>query len=408
MPNQIDQNGLQVSSLSEVLNALVAAFNNIYGANINLDQNTPDAQLINVFAQMIVNNGELLQDINASFDPDQAVGVILDQRVKLNGITRKQGSYTRIYINVTFDDSTVIKGLDQYDIADCFQVSDSAGNILVCEQTTTGINGETREVSFRALNYGALIFNVASVTNITTPQKGVASVTNINAQYYTGNDEESDSELRIRRTANAIQRASVGEVEELEASLWNIEGVNYAKVLENTDDTINAIGVPAKGIWIIVDHIESEEVTKEIGEAIYFKRIEGTPMKIEVDSSSSSGSWSNQGYYIITKPNGEQFVAYWTKPTPQYIDVTVTAKMLNNTPINTTQIEEIIRNNISLNAGQILTTNDIENVILKNIEGIVISDVTLAKVGESPVQDYITPDMPDKKFVIDDITVSQG
>ena len=408
MPNQINENGLQVNSLNEIINSLVASFNNIYGANINLDQNTPDAQLINVFAQMIVSCLELLVDINASFDPDQAVGVVLDQRVKLNGLTRKEGSYTRVYINVTFDDSTVIKGLDQYDIADCFQVSDSTGNILVCEQTTTGVNGETREVSFRALNYGALIFNVGSVTKITTPQKGVASVTNLNSQYFTGNDEESDSELRIRRTANAIQRASVGEVEELEASLWNIEGVNYAKVLENTDDTVNTIGVPAKGIWIIVDQIESEEVTKAIGEAIYFKRIEGTPMKVEIDSSSSSGDWSNQGYYIITKPNGEQFVAYWTKPTPQYIDVAVTAKMLNNTPINTTQIEEIIRNNISLNAGQILTTNDIENVILKNIEGIVISDVTLAKVGESPVQDYITPDMPDKKFVIDDITVSQG
>ena len=408
MPNQINENGLQVNSLNEIINSLVASFNNIYGANINLDQNTPDAQLINVFAQMIVSCLELLVDINASFDPDQAVGVVLDQRVKLNGLTRKEGSYTRVYINVTFDDSTVIKGLDQYDIADCFQVSDSTGNILVCEQTTTGVNGETREVSFRALNYGALIFNVGSITKITTPQKGVASVTNLNSQYFTGNDEESDSELRIRRTANAIQRASVGEVEELEASLWNIEGVNYAKVLENTDDTVNTIGVPAKGIWIIVDQIENEEVTKAIGEAIYYKRIEGTPMKVEIDSSSSSGDWSNQGYYIITKPNGEQFVAYWTKPTPQYIDVAVTAKMLNNTPINTTQIEEIIRNNISLNAGQILTTNDIENVILKNIEGIVISDVTLAKVGESPVQDYITPDMPDKKFVIDDITVSQG
>ena len=408
MPNQIDENGLQVSSLSEVLNALVASFNNIYGANINLDQNTPDAQLINVFAQMIINNLELLLDINASFDPDQAVGVILDQRVKLNGLTRKQGSYTRVYLSVTFDNTAVLKGLDQYPVDECFQVSDSTGNILVCEQTTTGVNGSIREVSFRALNYGALIFNAGSITKITTPTKGIASVTNLNSQYFTGNDEESDAELRIRREANALRRSTVGELNNLYSALLNIEGVTYANVLENTGDYPDANGIPSKGIWIIVDQIESEEVTKAIGEAIYFKRIEGTPMKIEIDSSSSSGDWSNQGFYEITKPNGELFTAYWTKPTPQYINISVTAKNPSGEPINATQIEELIRNNLHLNAGQMLTTNNIENILFANIDGMVVSEVTLQKIGDSPVEDYLVPDYPDKKFVADTITVIQG
>lgn len=408
MPNQIDENGLQINSLSEILNSLVSSFNDIYGSNINLDQNTPDAQLINVMAQIILGCLELLQDINASFDPDQAVGVILDQRVKLNGITRKQGSYTRVYVNVSFNGTSVIKGLDQYPVDECFQVSDETGNILVCEQTTTGINGTTREVSFRALEYGALIFNAGSITKIITPQAGIESVTNTNTQYITGNNEESDSELRIRRTANALQRASVGEVEELEASLWNIEGVNYAKVLENTDDTPDANGVPSKGIWVIVDQIEDEEVTKNIGNAIYMKRIEGTPMKIEIDSSSSSGEWSNQGYYVIEKPNGESFTAYWTKPTPEYVDIVVTAKLLNGDNINTTQIEELIRNKLILQVGEVLTTNKIENIVLDNIEGSVVSEVTIAKTGESPVEDYLTPTTPDKRFVADSIIVVQG
>ncbi|MBQ2219569.1 MAG: baseplate J/gp47 family protein [Elusimicrobia bacterium] len=408
MPNQIDENGLQISSLSEVINALVAAFNNIYGANINLDQNTPDAQLINIFAQMIVNNLELLLDINASFDPDQAVGVILDQRVKLNGITRKQGSYTRVYVNVTFNNSGVIKGLDQYPVGECFQVSDSTGNILVCEQTTTGVNGSIREVSFRALNYGALIFNAGSITKITTPTKGIASVTNLNSQYFTGNDEESDSELRVRRTANALQRASVGETNELYASLINIEGVNYANVLENTSNEVDEfLGIPAHGIWIIVDHIEDSETIKNIGTAIYNKRIEGTPMKYEIESSSSSGDLETQGYYIITRPNGTEFIAYWTKPTPKYIDITVEAKMLDGSDINSTQITDLIRNNLTLQVGQVVTTNTIENIILNNIKGIVVTDVTIAEAGETPTEDYIEP-APDKRIVAGDITVTQG
>ena len=408
MPNKIDQNGLQVNSLTEVLSALVTSFNNIYGSNINLDQNTPDAQLLNIFAQMIVGNAELLQDINASFDPDQAVGVILDQRVKLNGITRKQGSYTKVYVEVSFNDSTTIKGLDQYPVDECFQVSDDSGNILVCEQTTSGVNGETHTVSFRALNYGALIFNAGSITKIATPQLGVELVNNVNAQYFTGNNEESDVELRVRRTSNALQRASVGELEELNASLLNIEGVNFVNILENDGDSSDANGIPAKGIWIILDQVEDDEVTKNIGTVIYKKRILGTPMKHEEGSSSSSGDWTSQGHYMIERPNGEPFIAYWTKPTPEYVDVVITAKKLNFESINQIEIEETLRNNFSANPGQYLTTNNLENIILENIEGLVISDIQISRVGEAPVEDYLIPSSPDKRFVLDTITVVQG
>lgn len=407
MPNKIDETGLQVNSLTENINILTQFWLSIYGPNINLDQNSPDAQLLNNIAQMLTDFGELLLNINASFDPDQAVGVVLDQRVKLNGLTRKQGSYTKVYVTVTFDDSTTIKGLDNYLLSECFQVSDNSGNILVCETTTSGVNGEETTVSFRALEYGAVIFNAGSVDTIVTTQLGVASVTNENAQYILGNDEESDSELRIRRTANALKRSSLGEVNNLYAALWNIEGVDYANVLENVGDFPDINGIPGHGIWIIVSQIEDEEVTKNIGTAIYNKRIEGTPMKTELnESSSSSGDLGNQGYYNITRPDGSTFTAYWTKATPQYVDISITAKLLSGGNINATQIEELIRNNLKMQVGEILTTNIIENIILNNIDNIAISDVEITTGGVT-VQDYLTPD-PDKRFIADNITVIQG
>ena len=407
--SKIDETGLQIDDYYSIKEQIENSLKTIYGSNINLEQNSPDEQLAANFAQMIADQNELIQDVNASFDPDQAVGVVLDQRVKINGLTRKEGSYTRVYVSVAFNAPSVIKGLDQYPVEECFQVSDSTGNILVCEQTTTGVNHSIEEVSFRALEYGPLIFNAGSITTITTPQLGVATVNNINSQYFTGSNEESDLELKVRRKVNVLNRSTVGEINNLYASLLNIEGVNYVNVLENTGDYPDANGIPSKGIWIIVDQIESEEVTKAIGEAIYFKRIEGTPMKMESDSSSSSGEdWTNQGSYVITKPNGEPFTAYWTKPTPQYINISVTAKNPSGEPINATQIEELIRNNLHLNAGQMLTTNDIENILFANIEGMVVSEVTLQKIGDSPVEDYLVPDYPDKKFVVDTIIVIQG
>lgn len=172
MPNIIDGNGLQVNSINEILTSLTNAFNNIYGANINLDQNTPDAQLINVFAQILVSYSELLQDINASFDPDQAVGVILDQRVKLNGITRREGTKTITSVNVVFNGSATLKGQDLYPIDECFTISDNSGNKLVPVNTISGVNGDNLTIQFIAVNYGALNFTAGTVTNIDTPIVG--------------------------------------------------------------------------------------------------------------------------------------------------------------------------------------------------------------------------------------------
>ena len=405
--SKIDELGLQIDDFYTIKEKIEDNLKNIYGQNINLEQNSPDEQFAANFAQMIADQNELIQDVNASFDPDQAVGVVLDQRVKLNGLTRKQGAYTRVYVDITFDGAATIKGLDGNNVEDCFQVSDSTGNILVCETTTSGVNGETHSVSFRALEFGALIFNVGSVNTIVTTQSGVASVNNPNAQYFLGSDEESDSELRIRRKLVALNRSSVGEINNIISAIQNIEGVNYVNVLENDGNTIDGFGIPPNGIWIIVDHINDEEVIKNIGTAIYLKRVLGTPMKHDEDSSSSSGEDSNQGYYIVEKPIGDPFIAYWTKPTPQYVDINITAKMLNGDNINGTQIEEIIRNNLSMQVGQILTTNDIENIVLNNIDGIVVVDVTISEVGETPVEDYLLPS-PDKRFVANTITVVQG
>lgn len=406
--SRIDNTGLHIDTYTDTKNKIEKGLKSIYGENINLDQNSPDEQLAVILTQIITNLNEVLQDLISSFDPDQAVGVVLDQRVKINGITRKSGSYTRVYVSIEFNDYSTVKGLDQYSVDDCFKVADDTGNILVCEQTISGIEGEILTVSFRALNYGTLIFNSKSITVINTPQVGVKKVSNDNAQYVIGSDEESDTSLRIRRTVASLPRAKIGEIEAIISAINNIEGVSYADVKDNTDDIPDVFNIPAHGIWIIVEHIEDMEVVKNIGEAIYNTIIPGTPMKKELeDSSSSSGEITdNQGFYIVTRPDGSTFTVYWTKPSPQYIDITIECKMLDGSPINEIQIIETVRNNLAMKIGEHITTNIIENILFNNIEGIVVNKVTIAKTGEAPVEDYILSE-PDKRFVAESIIVTQ-
>ena len=131
MPNSFDANGLQVITQNELVDNLTQSFQTIYGEDINVESNSPDGQIINIFAQSLEDFYELLSQVNASFDPDQAIGTVLDQRCAINGIQRKSGTYTYVNIDITTDRSLTLDGVDQNAEDDSYTVSDSEGNQFV-------------------------------------------------------------------------------------------------------------------------------------------------------------------------------------------------------------------------------------------------------------------------------------
>src|ERR1019366_9465288 len=100
MPNVLSATGLQTATRAELIANGTAAFQAIYGADINLASDTPDGQILNYFVQAQLDNADLMVTIYNGFDPDNAVGVVLDQRVALNGIERQGGTYTLTPITV--------------------------------------------------------------------------------------------------------------------------------------------------------------------------------------------------------------------------------------------------------------------------------------------------------------------
>lgn len=379
MPNQIDQNGLQVNTLVEILSSLINSFNNIYGANINLDQNTPDAQLINVFAQIIVSYGELLLDINASFDPDQAVGVILDQRVKYNGIVRREGTKTKCDVVVVFNGSASLKGIDLYPIEECFTISDNSGNTLVPVETTIGVNGDTKTVQFIATKYGALNFTEGTITTIKTPISGVESVSNLaTLPENIGSDEESDTQLRVRRTSIAEQIGKVDSSISLREAIYNVSNdIDYVGVEENIGDSEDDNGIPSKGIWVIIKGAYANE---DVAKAILYYRTQGTPMRKGLldESSSSSGEEINDKSYTITRPNGEPFTAYWSNAKEKNIVCRITCFVLDE-ELSGNQIKNIISSTTTPQVKEVLSTSMITKNLLQAIPNLVITSIEISE-----------------------------
>ena len=126
MPNSLTATGLTTSTREELVAFYTAQFQAIYGPDINLESDTPDGQLLNIFVQSVLDLQDLLTQIYNQFDPDNAIGVVLDQRVAINGIQRQGGTHIVTNVTTVVSQALNLPGLDQT-AETPFTVSDNVG-----------------------------------------------------------------------------------------------------------------------------------------------------------------------------------------------------------------------------------------------------------------------------------------
>jgi len=309
MTDVLDDNGLQVSTSEELLDQLVSDFQAIYGTDVNLDQSTPDGQLLNIFAQAGTDIRELLTQIYNSFDPDNCSGRILDARCAINNVFRKGATWTEVPIDITVDRTVTLQGLDDNfnDVnATAYTVQDNVGNeflLISSQQLNTG----TTRVLFRAKELGNVQTSINTITTPVTIVLGVVSVNNPVAPTNIGEDEESDYDLKIRRR-RSVSIGSSGYLNGLLATVLQLEGVTDAALYENYTNTTDVNGTPPHCMWLVVEG----GTASDIADAIYRKKSYGCDMRGDIE------------HEIITISN-QQFIAKWDEPTvlPVYIKFTI-------------------------------------------------------------------------------------
>jgi len=315
MPNILDAFGLQTTTAPELTTDLQTKFKQIYGADINVDSDTPDGQLISVFVQATIDVLDLLTQIFNSFDPDNAIGVVLDQRVAINGIQRQAGTYTVTPITIVVNQSLNLYGLDQT-AQPVYTIADNAGNLWELTTTQLGVNSGTHVYDFRAAVPGAQLTIPNTINVPVTIVLGVVSVNNPTTYTTLGINEESDAVLKIRRQ-KSVSLASQGYYAGLLAALTNINGVSSAYIYENLTDNTNSDGVPGHSIWVI---IAGTADASAIANAIYTKRNAGCGM---------FGSTT----YTITQVDGSPFVIFWDSVATQPLFIAFTVSSLNGTTL---------------------------------------------------------------------------
>ena len=311
MANKIDENGLEVNTKAELLAIFEDGFKAIYGADTNFDQDTPDGQMINLYVQSVLDTSDFLKQIYNSFDPDNAIGKVLDQRVSVNGIQRQGGTFSRTPITITTTQPLTLYGLDQ-DVEQIYTVSDEQNNEWqLLESVVIGASG-TNSYLFQAAIAGQVLTTPNTIVRPVTVVLGVDSVNNPTVQSLIGTDEESDYALRIRRQ-QSVSLASQGFLTSTLAALKNVEGVVSAVVYENNSGATDADGIPSHSIWAIVSGNYSDE---DVANAIYQKRNAGCGMYGDVD-------------YTITQIDTTPFIVNWDVVETSEIFIEINLESIN-------------------------------------------------------------------------------
>jgi uncharacterized phage protein gp47/JayE len=384
MPNTLDSTGLTTKSYTELYNELSADLQAIYGSDINLGSDTPDGQMLGIYVQAAMDNLNLITQIYNGFDPDVAVGRVLDQRVALNGIQRLAGTNTTTFVSITTtQNGVVLQGLDLYP-TNPFTVSDATGNQYQLLYTQTIATAGTNTFQFQASKTGAVLVTANTITVPVTIILGVSTINNpTTTGTVVGTDEETDAALRVRRQ-KSVQLASQGYFSSLYAALNNLTGITAAYIYENVTGTTDADGIPSHSIWVIAAGASHADIAN----AIYLKRNAGCGMKGAIT-------------YPVLQADGSYFTVAWDTVSTELLYIKFDVHSIDgiNAPL-TALIQSKLPTLLTPNVYSTLNINEIATLVQQIDPNALVSNAGLSFTSGSGYQSILTNSAKNEQFLV--------
>jgi uncharacterized phage protein gp47/JayE len=242
----ITDEGFVRTRLDERLAALESAVRGIFGSDIDLAPETPDGQLLGIFAEAIADIDELAEAVYNGRSPAGARGAALSRLVRLNGITRKAAQFSTATVTFSGTPGTVIP------IGSLVGSTDDPTAIFATIAALTISGAGTVSGTVRATVAGAVPAPAGSLTLVQTVISGWTGANNV-ASAGLGTDVEKDPPLRVRR-AGSVAIPSQGILDGLYAALLQVPDVTRVAVFENPTDVVDVNGLPRHSIQVIVQN----------------------------------------------------------------------------------------------------------------------------------------------------------
>ena len=231
----------------------------ITGESIVLNDSDDSAisQIVSITASEISDAWQMLANIATQFDPRYNTGAAQSGVVQINGIMRNAAVPTEISVTLTGDSGSSI-------IANSL-VSDTDGTMSFYLRDTVVLDGSGNGTgTFINAEKKSVVIADSAPLKIMSPQTGWTTATVITTTVE-GNDEETDSELRVRQQASTAL-TSTTQSESIYAAVRNVIGVKYVRLYENNTVTDQSAGklLYGKSIAVVVMGGNDDDIAKAI------------------------------------------------------------------------------------------------------------------------------------------------
>ena len=378
--------GVKIADYDQIQAALVKRYKEIYGSDIDLSNVTADGIFVNDLALIVNNILQSFKNLYANLDVDNASGVYLETLCRLSNVTRKQQSKSVANLELTSTQDT--------EVADGTVFVDKTGNEWTYSGPTIEVLASdkvAKTIQVKCNDYGPIAANAGSITQ--TLEASYLVVTQPKDAEL-GRNDETDSELRARRTQSTGATGTT-VLESLVGSLLSLDGIEDVQVINNVsgEDKISEDGTTIKNhnVYVIVRKNSGVEVTDEsIGTIIYNKMTPG----ISTTRYKTVDDAQDKHYTNVADPNITWLnqTVYWKQATAIAPVCSVKISTLEHYATSTTTKigQELMKylNNLRLSKlpekNQMIVTAMYADPTFKGAPTYVVDTITLPAISINP------------------------
>lgn len=242
MTDTLDSTGLHIDDLLTRLDALSAKLRVAISSTLDLSAEQPWGQLTQIVNEHHQQLAELLQEVYAGIDPDQASGATLDGVCSITGTHRRAATYGTVSLYLDFSAAGTVPA------GSIVAVAGDPDNQWAIDEDVVASHSGSFAGAATSLVLGDMPAVAHTITVIVTPVASWIAVVN-NDDASAGLEVETDTELRLRRELELVTGGSTS-VDAIQAAVSPIVGVLEVACVENSSWRAVA-PMPPKSIEVI-------------------------------------------------------------------------------------------------------------------------------------------------------------
>jgi hypothetical protein len=304
---------------------------------------------------------DLLEDINAAWDPDSAEGIQQDNLNRLRGAVRNPARNSTAIVTCGGTNGTIIP----------------AGSIVSIgsdgERWTTNVQvtipvGLSVDVAVTAENTGAIDAAIGAINTIVTTISGWNTVTNA-AEAELGEDVESDADYRLRSEDTGTGTTTE---EAIYTRLSEQDDIDAVVVVSNRSNEVDADGTDPHAVWIVLYPNTADQ--QNIAEVIWGEA--GVAGGIDFRGAVTA---------TVTDINGEEEEIRWDWATALDVWISVVGTKDENYPTGGDALVEdaIVEYFSTVRVGADVNPLPIEAAVANAVPGITVLEARM-KIGSAP------------------------